>query len=582
MSAHFIRISLLFFALLQLATAAHAATITVDTPGDSGAGNCTLREAIIAANTNAAFGGCTAGENTAGDVIVFTPAVTGTITLGSDLDAIIANGSVADDLTITGPGASLLTFDMNSNSTNDTRVFRTSGPNVKLVISGLTIKGGEGGVAANFDAGGNIEVVLDSVIVQGNTSHNSGGGVFNNGQTMTIRNSWIDSNKTISGFGGGFADNGGTTIIENTTISNNLSSGGGGGIHHSENGSSLAITNCTISGNKADGAGGGIFQQNSPGNTVEIVNSTITLNEADKNADNTAGDDGGGVRPGVGAGSFKIKNTILAGNLDLSPGSQAPDCDNTDTITSDGFNILGDKKGCDFGGTDGTNGDHIGDSTGTGALSANLNNLANNGGIGQTHLPQANSLAIDGGPTDTADFPATDQRGFPRPGGTASDIGALEISCGNGVTEADEACDDDGESATCDSDCTTTACGDGTTNTAAGEECDDGNATSSDGCSAVCEQEADFDGCGDGNLDAGEACDDGNIVNGDGCSAACANEGTPACGDGILQAGEDCDDGNVEDGDGCGATCEDEDGTGTGGTAGTAGGSDGGGCSLIR
>jgi cysteine-rich repeat protein len=53
------------------------------------------------------------------------------------------------------------------------------------------------------------------------------------------------------------------------------------------------------------------------------------------------------------------------------------------------------------------------------------------------------------------------------------------------------------------------------------EECDDGNTTDGDGCSAFCEIEA-F--CGDGNLDPGEQCDDGNNDDGDGCSASCAVE----------------------------------------------------------
>ena len=35
-------------------------------------------------------------------------------------------------------------------------------------------------------------------------------------------------------------------------------------------------------------------------------------------------------------------------------------------------------------------------------------------------------------------------------------------------------------------DCTTTICGDGYTNVVAGEECDDGNTSSGDGCSATC------------------------------------------------------------------------------------------------
>jgi len=88
--------------------------------------------------------------------------------------------------------------------------------------------------------------------------------------------------------------------------------------------------------------------------------------------------------------------------------------------------------------------------------------------------------------------------------------------------------------------------------------------------------------CGDGVLDVGEQCDDGNTTSGDGCSATCTLEvedcgngiddddglvdcadtdctGDPACpfcGDGEFDPGEECDDGNGVSGDGCSATCK--------------------------
>ncbi|MHC4695670.1 MAG: hypothetical protein ACYTFA_02885 [Planctomycetota bacterium] len=62
-------------------------------------------------------------------------------------------------------------------------------------------------------------------------------------------------------------------------------------------------------------------------------------------------------------------------------------------------------------------------------------------------------------------------------------------SCGDGVVNAGEECDDAGESATCDTDCTVAECGDGTLNVTAGEECDDGNTESGDGCDEGCRSE---------------------------------------------------------------------------------------------
>jgi hypothetical protein len=109
-------------------------------------------------------------------------------------------------------------------------------------------------------------------------------------------------------------------------------------------------------------------------------------------------------------------------------------------------------------------------------------------------------------------------------------------TCGDGVVDDGEDCDDAGESATCNDDCTAAACGDGVTNAAAGEACDDA------GRSATCNADCTSAGCGDGvvNAAAGETCDDG------GESAACNDDCTAAsCGDGVVNAtaGETCDDG---------------------------------------
>lgn len=64
-----------------------------------------------------------------------------------------------------------------------------------------------------------------------------------------------------------------------------------------------------------------------------------------------------------------------------------------------------------------------------------------------------------------------------------------------------------------------TTCGDGVLDL--GEECDDGNLIATDGCTDRCTI------CGDGVVTAPEECDDGNLDEGDGCTAAC-RVGCPA------------------------------------------------------
>ena len=155
-------------------------------------------------------------------------------------------------------------------------------------------------------------------------------------------------------------------------------------------------------------------------------------------------------------------------------------------------------------------------------------------------------------------------------------------SCGDGVLDADEACDDHNTTSCdgCSSTCTIEGCGNGMVECA--EQCDDGGTASCDGCSDACKIET----CGNGVLDCGEQCDDQNTDACDGCSPTCQTEGCgndvvecgeeceppnvggcavdcntfipPGCGDGTQAGQEECDDGNVLDGDGCSHQCREE------------------------
>ncbi len=99
-------------------------------------------------------------------------------------------------------------------------------------------------------------------------------------------------------------------------------------------------------------------------------------------------------------------------------------------------------------------------------------------------------------------------------------------------------------------------CGDG--RTSGDEQCDDGNTSAADGCSAVCELESPLL-CGNSTVDPGESCDDGNSSFGDGCNEFCQFESI--CGNTLVELSEDCDDGNILAGDSCSAICSTEGGS---------------------
>lgn len=510
----------------------YAATIDVSPTADDFGSDplvCTLREAIVSINQAADGEGCVATGDAYGTIDTINLAA-GTYPLSivpdaSPDDARDGDLDIIKSLIINGSGASNTIIDGGMVD----RVFHigASLSTASVVISNVTIQNGDSG---SGDGGGifvetaGSSLVLNQVTIDNNVAGGVGGGIRSNG-FLVIVGSTISGNRAVNDAGGIYVNLQPMTLL-NSTISGNMTNERGGGINTVF--AIINVTNSTISNNDAGDDGGGIAVTG-VGGEANLNNVTVTGNTADIDSDGSG--DGGGFR---GSPTSTIKDTIIAGNIDT--GGEAPDC--FLEVISQGYNLIQDTTGCTITADTFTN------VTGEDPL---LVALANNGGSTQTHALQSGSPAIDAatpaGCTDTLGNPLMqDQRGFPRPipVGGRCDIGAVEFGrCG------DSAVDD-------------------------GEECDDGNTTSGDGCSATCINQA-APACGDSMLQAGEDCDDGNTVSGDGCSATCSDEGIPACGDGILQSGEACDDGNTTSGDGCSDTCADEV------MAPTSGG-----CSLIR
>jgi CSLREA domain-containing protein len=104
-----------------LAALADAATITVETNDDVSAADCTLRDAINAANDNAVSGACVAGDpSPTVDRIDFGLPGASTITLGSTLPAI------AGEVSVDGPGASQL--EISGNAAVQVLIVSSGGP----------------------------------------------------------------------------------------------------------------------------------------------------------------------------------------------------------------------------------------------------------------------------------------------------------------------------------------------------------------------------------------------------------------------------------------------------------------------
>jgi CSLREA domain-containing protein len=378
-------------ALLFQAEPSYAAAITVNTTTDelNSDGDCSLREAITAANANTATDACAAGSGT--DTITL-PAGTYTLSvagIGEDANA-TGDLDLTSNITINGAGATTTVIDANDID----RVMHIVTGTVD--ISGVTIRNGN--MVSATDNGGGIRntgtVTLTESIVSDNTSLETGGITIYPGGTMTVIDSTIRDNTSSDNSGGIY--NNGTLTIDGSTISGNSATAGtrrGGGLYSD---GPLTITNSTISGNTAL-QGGGIY---APFFASILVNTTIT--------DNTA-TSGAGIERG--AGNFSAKSTIVANNT-------GPECNAG--LVSNGNNLDSDDSCFNSGGTDQVNTNPL------------LGALSFNGGPTKTHGLGAGSPAIDTGANTGA--PAIDQRGVARPfdgdgaGGASVDIGAYEVA----------------------------------------------------------------------------------------------------------------------------------------------------------
>lgn len=201
--------------------AAHAREFTVDTLADSGGGgNCSLRDAINAANGNPTSGSSCNSAGTGGDEIDF--GLSGSIDLVQALPPISDTGlsingpQTSPGITINGQGAAQL-FTVNARAT--------------LSLEFLTLIGGSAQEGGAIDSRGTTSVSYCTL--SGNKATDDGGAISNHG-TLTLFNSTFSGNQTISPSGritlGGAFFNGddGVARITNVTFSGNKADAGQG------------------------------------------------------------------------------------------------------------------------------------------------------------------------------------------------------------------------------------------------------------------------------------------------------------------------------------------------------------------
>ena len=393
---------------------AQAATYTVGTTGDPTgscaltASTCSLRQLINDENA------LNPAPNPADTIMV--PAGIYSLTEGQL--------TVRQSLTIAGAGAETTQIDQEDTQAT-ARVFEIMGnpkinPDPTVVISGMAMAFGKAD-STNGSQGGDVQnqanLTLSEDLIEDATASGTGGGVSNDGGTLTITHSlvWQNSSTAVvgttvsGGIAGGVENYGddtvgaGTLSIDNSTIAGNTAADLGGGV----------VSRCTGSGGQCSSSGAN--------NTTTITNSTI----ADNNG-GSGGVTGGGIL--ASSGTIFIGSSIVAGNTVTNPtsGTQTPsNCGqgpagvpNPGVLTSRGYS-LETATDCGFTST--------GDLQNTNPQFFNGGGLAFNGGNTETFALSMTSPAVDAVPKSVAACSGTDQRDIPRPQGSGCDMGAYEL-----------------------------------------------------------------------------------------------------------------------------------------------------------
>jgi len=222
-------------------------TIVVD-------GNCTLVDAITAANTDAPAGSCGAGNG------ADTIELTGDVTLTERDNVDRGNNGlpvVTTEVLLDGRGHTI----RRSSGAIPFRLFRIAvdpslpddEPAPSLTLLNTTVTGGRledsshGGAISN--GAGSYLTLIDSTVSDSYVDNGAGGGIYNRG-TMDLIGTTVTAN-IARGFRAGGIENTGKATLTSSTISANMGSygGSGGGVNSL---GVLTLINSTVSGNSGD------------------------------------------------------------------------------------------------------------------------------------------------------------------------------------------------------------------------------------------------------------------------------------------------------------------------------------------
>jgi CSLREA domain-containing protein len=303
---------------------AGAATIEVGVTNDelNGDDDCSLREAVQAANTNDPVSGCPKGQSSHQDTVKLEPGEIYALALPSTNEDANANG----DLDFTGGGPVRLKGNARGMGgptiiapATDRAIDALGGGT--LAVKKLNLEGGDvSGLAPGSTDGGtiradNVRLEIDDV----NVEHGAallGGGIRAGGRNLTITDSFFGQNDATSGGGGIFADDMTTLKISRSGVDSNDVFGAtavGGGIQTLADETKLVDTSVEFNGAETTSAAGGVAAGGGISATSGklLLRRSLVVGNVAEDAGSTSSSSGGGVHALDG---LKVVNATLFGN----------------------------------------------------------------------------------------------------------------------------------------------------------------------------------------------------------------------------------------------------------------------------
>jgi hypothetical protein len=348
---------------------------------------------------------------TNGQVITFDNSLSGSTIL-------LTNGQIVlkPNLTI---DASALPGGIQINGNTNSRIFQINNTNT-VVLNSLIITNGNGvGATASgygggiYASGSGIHLTLNNCLLTANYAAQFGGGLFSAMLTaLAVNGTTFSSNHAPVGAG--------TCVESETGTFNDCTFAGnfGAGLQCSADGQKTVVSlmNSTVSGNVSTNIYASAIDLRSFYTTMYTITLGLTNCTITSNSSLTVGKPGAVNFPGISTNYIYLYNTIISGNTSNGAPQDLTGFLNPYDIVTGNYNIIG-RVIVGTGLANGVNGNKVG------VFNPQLAPLGNYGGNTLTMPPLLGSPAVDAGGATSL---TTDQRGYPRPLGLATDIGAVE------------------------------------------------------------------------------------------------------------------------------------------------------------